>query len=346
MTFLSIGHNSSVVPAPARNWTQILLNYRRPSHARSIAELAATVGPLVGLWAAAAVASSLGFWWASLLIAIPAGGFMVRLFVIQHDCGHGSFFRHKWANDWVGRVLGVFTLTPYDWWRRTHAIHHSTSANLDKRGIGDVDTLTVREFFALSWWGRLKYRFYRNPVVMFGIAPAFLFFLQHRLPVGLMRSGWLPWVSTQATNAAILAIAGGLIWLVGVKAFFLVHLPIMLIAATLGVWLFYVQHQFEGTVWVENKEWDFHEAALNGSSFYDLPFILRWITANIGIHHVHHLCSNIPYYRLPGVLRDHPDLKRIGRLTLRGSLACPRLALWDEERQRLIPFSALRGRKA
>ncbi|MGB8044051.1 MAG: fatty acid desaturase, partial [Pseudolabrys sp.] len=262
---------------------------------------------------------------------------------IQHDCGHGAFFPKKWANDWVGRVIGVLTLTPYDFWRRTHAIHHATAGNLDRRGIGDVDTLTVREYFARSRWGRLKYRLYRHPLVMFGIGPAYLFLLQHRLPVGMMRGGWQPWISTQVTNAAIALIAAGLIWLIGIKAFFLVHLPITVLAGVFGVWLFYVQHQFEDTFWNESRGWDLHEAALHGSSHYDLPLPLRWFTANIGIHHVHHLHSRIPYYRLPRVLRDHPELREIGRLTLFQSFRCVRLVLWDEVQQRLVSFRDARA---
>ena len=189
-----------------------------------------------------------GYWWLSLLLAIPAAGFLVRLFMIQHDCGHGSFFRHRMANDWVGRVIGVLTLTPYDFWRRTHAIHHATSGHLERRGIGDVDTLTVREYLSRSFWGRLCYRAYRNPLVMFGLGPAYLFILQYRLPVGLLFSGWQPWLSTMATNVAIAAVVAVLIWFIGVWPFLLVHLPIILLAGSVGVWLFYVQHQFESDI--------------------------------------------------------------------------------------------------
>src|SRR5258707_398271 len=186
----AILQNSRTAASPsaapdARNWTQILAPYREPSHARSIFEIAITLLPLAALWALAWAAYYFGFWWMSLLLAAPAAGFLVRLFMIQHDCGHGAFFRHRLANDWVGRVLGVLTLTPYDFWRRTHAIHHASSGNLDQRGIGDIDTLTVREYLALSRCGRLRYRLYRHPIVMFGIGPAYLFLLQHRLPVGL-----------------------------------------------------------------------------------------------------------------------------------------------------------------
>jgi acyl-lipid omega-6 desaturase (Delta-12 desaturase) len=331
-----------LVAPEARNWTKILARYREPSHARSIFEIAVTLGPLMGLWALAWAAYYFGFWWLSLILAVPAAGFLVRLFMIQHDCGHGAFFRHRLANDWVGRVIGVVTLTPYDFWRRTHAIHHASSGHLDRRGIGDVQTLTVREYLARSSWGRLCYRTYRNPLVMFGLGPAYLFVLQQRLPIGLMRGGWQPWLSTMATNAAIAGMVAALIWCIGIRAFLLVHLPIILLAGSIGVWLFYVQHQFERTFWAQDGEWTLHDAALYGSSHYDLPAILRWFTANIGVHHVHHLCSRIPYYRLPRALRDYPELRDLGRLTFIESLRCVHLVLWDEGRRRLVSFREMR----
>ena len=322
---------------------QILARYREPNPTRSIVEIAITLLPLAALWALAWAALHFGYWWLSLLLAVPAAGFLVRAFMIQHDCGHGAFFRHRLANDWVGRVIGVLTLTPYDFWRRTHAVHHASSGNLDRRGLGDVDTLTVREYLALPRWRRLCYRLYRHPIVMFGIGPAYLFMLRQRLPVGLMRgAGWTPWVSTMATNFAIALVVAVLIWFIGIGAFLLVHLPIMLLAASIGVWLFYVQHQFEETFWAEERHWNLHEAALLGSSHYDLPGILRWFTANIGVHHVHHLCSRIPYYRLSRALREHPELRGMGRLTLLESFRCVRLTLWDEGRHRLVTFREAR----
>lgn len=326
----------------AREWTQVLASYREPSHTRSVLELAVTVGSFAGSWLL--MWAALGFsYWLSLLLAVPAAGFLVRLFMIQHDCGHGAFFRHRAANDWVGRAIGALTLTPYDVWRRSHAVHHASSGNLEARGIGDINTLTVREYLALSRWRRFGYRLYRNPIVMFGLGPAYLFLVQHRFPSGSMRAGLQPWLSAMATNGAIALIILAMIWLVGVKPFLLVHLPITLLAASIGVWLFYVQHQFEDTYWAEAPAWTLHEAALHGSSHYDLPGILRWFTANIGVHHVHHLSSRIPYYRLPSVLRDHPELTAVGRLTLLQSLACVRLVLWDEGRRRLISFRELRA---
>ena len=321
----------------ARAWAPILARYREPNCARSTVELVITAVPFVVLWVLMWAALGTGYW-VGLLLAVPAAGFLVRLFMIQHDCGHGSFFRRRRANDWVGRVIGVLTLTPYDFWRHSHALHHANSGNLDHRGFGDVDTLTVREFLALSRWRQLLYRLYRNPIVMFGVGPMYLFVLQHRLPVGLMRSSWHFWLSTMATNLAIAVLAATMIWLVGLGPFLLVQLPITLLAGSIGVWLFYVQHQFEDTFWAHDEGWNFHEAALHGSSHYDLPNVLRWFTANIGVHHVHHLCSRIPYYRLPRVLRDHPELAAVGRLTLFQSLQCVRMVLWDERRRRLISF--------
>jgi omega-6 fatty acid desaturase (delta-12 desaturase) len=320
-----------------RAWAPLLARYREPSVARSTVELVITAVPLVILWILMWAALDIGYW-VCLLLAVPAAGFLVRLFMIQHDCGHGSFFRRRRANDWVGRVIGVLTLTPYDFWRQSHALHHANSGNLDHRGFGDVDTLTVREFLALSPWRQLLYRLYRHPIVMFGIGPAYLFILRHRLPVGLMRSTWRFWLSTMATNLAIMVLATTMIWLVGIGPFLLVQLPITILAGSMGVWLFYVQHQFEDTFWAHDERWNFHEAALHGSSYYELPRVLRWFTANIGVHHVHHLCSRIPYYRLPRVLRDHPELADVGRLTLFQSLRCVRMVLWDERRRRLISF--------
>jgi len=320
-----------------RNWTKILATYREPSSLRSIFEIAITVLPFAALWVVIWALLDHAYW-LSLLLAVPAAGFLVRLFMIQHDCGHGSFFRHRLANDWIGRVIGVLTLTPYDLWRRSHAAHHASAGNLDGRGIGDIATLTLREYRSRSFWGRLGYRLYRHPAVMFTLGPAHLFLLQHRFPVGFMRSGWLPWISTMATNVALTAMVSLLMWLIGIKAFLIVHLPIMLLAASIGVWLFYVQHQFEKTSWDREPNWNFQDAALHGSSHYDLPAILRWFTANIGMHHVHHVCSRIPYYRLPRVLRDYPEPKDLNRLTLVDSFRCVRFTLWDEKRRLLISF--------
>lgn len=296
-----------------------------------------TAAAFAGFWFLVWATMRFGYW-VSLLLAVPAAGFLVRLFLIQHDCGHGAFFRRRAVNDWLGRVLGVVTLTPYDVWKRSHAIHHASSGNLDHRGTGDIDTLTVSEYKALSGWGKLRYRLYRNPLVMFVVGPGYLFILQHRLPVSMMSPDWRSWASVLGTNLGIAALIVALIWLVGAGPFLLVHLPIVLLASSIGVWLFYVQHQFEETFWEDNRGWNVHEAALLGSSHYDLPGFLPWLTAHIGVHHVHHLYSRIPYYRLPQVLRDFPELGNVRRITLMESFRCVRLRLWDESRRRLVSF--------
>jgi omega-6 fatty acid desaturase (delta-12 desaturase) len=311
--------------------------YGQPSSARSLIELAITAVPFVLLWVLMWAALASGFW-LGLLLAIPAGGFLLRLFLIQHDCGHASFFKRRASNDWLGRILGIVTLTPYDYWRRSHARHHASTGNLDQRGVGDVDTITVAEFRSRGRMQQLWYRVYRHPLVLFGLGPAYLFLLRHRVPLGMMRSGWAPWISVLGTNIAILMLWSALIWLVGLKLFLLVHLPITLAAASLGVWFFYVQHQFEDTIWDRSEDWTFHHAALHGSSYYELPGILRWFSANIGVHHVHHLASRVPFYRLPEVMRDLPQLAELSRLTVRESFKTVRLVLWDEEKRRLVSF--------
>jgi omega-6 fatty acid desaturase (delta-12 desaturase) len=336
------GIGATTAPREARDWMKIIARYRDPNPTRSLFEVGITFVPFVLLWLV--IWLSIHFdQWIGLILVVPAAAFLVRLFMIQHDCSHGSFFRNRGFNDWLGRAISVLTLTPYDHWRHTHAVHHATSGNLAQRGVGDIDTLTVREYLALSPWRRFCYRLYRHPVVMFGIGPLYLFIVQHRFPVGMMRRGWQPWLSTMATNFAIAVVVATVIWFVGLKAFLLIQVPIIALAASAGVWLFYVQHQFEETFWADGGTWNVHEAALRGSSHYDLPFILRWFTANIGVHHVHHLCSRIPFYRLRQVLRSHPELTSMGRLTLLQSFDCVRLVLWDEARKKLVSFGELRG---
>jgi omega-6 fatty acid desaturase (delta-12 desaturase) len=327
---------------PPGAWSKKLAPYREPKTGRSIFEIVVTAGPLAAIWAVAWLLHGQGLWWAALLLTLPAAAFLVRLFMIQHDCGHGSFFGERKANDWVGRIIGVLTLTPYDYWRQTHAIHHATSGNLDRRGLGAIETLTVAEYRALPPMRQLGYRLYRHPLVMFGLGPAFVFFLMQRLPVGMMRSGWRPWASVLGNSAAIFLGLGALIWLFGPAPVLVVNIITMLLAATIGVWLFYIQHQFEGAVWTRNGAWKRDHAALAGSSHYDLPPVLRWFTANIGIHHVHHLSSRIPFYQLPKVLRDHPELEPMSRVGLVESFRCARLALWDETAGRLVSFREAR----
>jgi len=337
MSSASASHAASEIA-----WLKRLMPYRRSNGWRGMFELGVTIVPFASLWVLSWVLVANGQYW-GLLFTIPAAGFLLRLFMIQHDCGHGSFFGHRRLDDWVGRVIGILTLTPYDCWRRTHAIHHASSGNLDARGIGDVKTLTVAEYRALGPWARLGYWLYRHPAVMFGIGPLYLFVIQQRLPVGVMRGGAMPWVSTMSTNVAITAVVVALIWIIGIVPFLLIQLPIVVMAGTAGVWLFYVQHQFEDTHWSVKPEWEFENAALHGSSFYDLPKPLHWLTANIGIHHVHHISSRVPYYRLQQALRDFPELKAIGRISILESFKGVRLVLWDEAQKRLISFREARA---
>ena len=325
----------------AKELVRELSCYREPRRSRSSLELAVTLVPYLALSATMFVLVDAGYW-LGLLLAIPAAGFLLRLFLIQHDCGHGSFWPTRFANDWTGRLLGVLTFTPYECWRRSHALHHAGTGNLDARGFGDVDTVTVAEFREWSKWRRFLYRVYRHPAVLLGFGPTYLFLLRNRLPVGLMGAGARYWVSAGATNATIAIVAAAICLKVGLGTFLVVQLPVTLIAATVGVWLFYVQHQFEHTHWESDGRWSFHEAALHGSSHLELPAVLRWFTANIGVHHVHHLVSRVPFYRLSEVLRDHPQLAQANRLTIADSWRTFGLALWDAEERRMVSFAALR----
>jgi omega-6 fatty acid desaturase (delta-12 desaturase) len=327
--------------AAARDWVGILAKYREPSSLRSSFELGISLVPFVGLWVLACYVASYSYIGAFLISALN-GCFLLRLFCIQHDCGHGSFFGNRTVSDWVGRGLGILTLTPYDVWRRTHSVHHSHAGDLDNRGMGDVMTLTTEEYHQRTAFGRWLYRLYRHPLVLFGLGPSYIFILQNRLPVGLMNQGKQYWISAMGTNAAIVAILSVIVYFGGWQALFLVALPSTLIAASIGMWLFYVQHQFEETHWDQHDDWQLHEAALHGSSHYDLPPILRWFSANIGIHHVHHHYARIPFYRLPEVLRDHEELHDVGRMTLRESLKCMKFDLWDATNRKLISFKAAR----
>ena len=292
------------------------------------------------MWKALQAGSLTGYL-AYVVQLLLAAGMIIRLFILQHDCGHGSLFSSKKTNDRVGRVLGVFTYTPYSYWRYLHAAHHSTNGDLDRRGLGDIDTYTVSEYNELSTLKKLQYRIYRNPFVMFVIGPFYMFILRHRLPICLMHDR-TAWISAMTTNVAILVVALALISVVGLKTFLLIQIPVVTLGAAIGVWLFYVQHQYESTYWDKKPEWNHENAALQGSSYYDLPQPFMWITGNIGIHHVHHLSSRIPFYKLPKVLKTHPELKEIGRLKFVESLKCIHLALWDDAARQLISFKDAR----
>lgn len=328
-------------PILARDWVKILAAYREPNQLRSGFELAISLVPFVALWALAWWSLGVSYW-LTLAISVVNALFLLRLFTIQHDCGHGSFFKNRQLSDWIGRMIGVLTLTPYDVWRRTHSVHHSTSGNLGKRGMGDIHTMTVAEYQGHSPFDRLMYRLYRHPISLFVFGPGYLFFLQNRIPYGLTNNARY-WLSAMGTNIAIIAALVVIWWFGGLMPVLLIFLPSTLVAATAGMWLFYVQHQFENTRWVPDEEWQLHDAALRGSSYYVLPSVLQWFSANIGIHHVHHLYSRIPFYRLTEVLRDHAELAKSNRMTIRESLGNARLHLWDEKTKRLLSFAQVRS---
>jgi omega-6 fatty acid desaturase (delta-12 desaturase) len=325
---------------PPRSWQEIVAPYARANHRRAIGQLLNTALPFL-LLMAALIYGGRSHPLLTFPLALPALFLLVRLFAIQHDCGHGSFFASRRANDFLGRAIGLVTLTPYGFWRDTHAVHHATSGNLDRRGTGDITMLTVREYLALSRWRRLLYQAYRHPLVLFGLGPVYFFVICNRIPTGSPFRHWKVWSSILGTNLALAAIVMLMVLTVGGRAFMLAYLPVILLAAATGIWLFYIQHQFEHAYWAPAADWNFHKAALQGSSFYDLPAALHWLTGYIGFHHIHHVCSKIPNYRLRECFNRNPEFRDVRRLTLRASLKCLRLSLWDEEQQLLVPFRQL-----
>jgi omega-6 fatty acid desaturase (delta-12 desaturase) len=333
-----------VVPEPddsSAPWSATVARYKRPHLAKSCWQIANSLLPLAGLWYLMYLSLSWSYA-LTLLLAVPAAGLLVRVFIIQHDCGHHSFFRSRLANDVLGSICGVLTLTPYHYWRRTHARHHVSSGNLNHRGHGDVGLLTVDEYLGRSRWGRLRYRLYRHPLVMFLLGAPYLFFIQFRLTRGLPRAWRRERQSVHGTNLALLAVLGLAWWTVGVPAFLMIQVPIWALGAAAGCWLFYIQHQYEQAYWQPHRTWDFTRSALEGSSYYRLPRVLQWFTGNIGFHHIHHLNSRIPNYHLPACYAAEPSLREAVTLGLRDSLRCTGLKLWDERLQRMVSFAEAR----
>lgn len=318
-----------------RSWRLTVAPFEKPSHKRSLGQLANSVLPYLALLVAMHFALGISYW-LTLALAIPAAGFLTRIFIIFHDCGHGSFFRSRRANRIVGFLTGVLVFTPADSWHRRHAIHHASSGDLDRRGVGDVWTLTVKEYQALPRWRRLAYRLYRHPVVLLGIGPSYTFFIEHRL-WSRQESLSARW-STMQTNLALAAIALACGLTIGWRAYFLIQVPVMLLAGTFGVWLFYVQHQFEGAFWSRHDKWTWVGQALEGSSFYQLPPVLQWFSGNIGFHHVHHLSSRIPNYNLAACHRSQALFRDVKPITWRSSLHSLSFRLWDEEQHKLVGF--------
>ena len=333
------------VAGGAPGWRELVAPYAKANGRRGVLELLCTALPFLAL-VAGVFFGLVHKIWPALVLVLPASAFLVRLFIIQHDCGHGSYFNTRWANDLLGRIIGVFTFTPYAFWRRDHAMHHATSSNLSRRGVGDITTLTVREYLARSAPRRLLYRLYRHPLTLFVVGPLYQFLLLHRIPRGSPyrnREGWLSVVGTNAALATILAVT---VLLLGWRTVVVGYLPIATLAGSIGIWLFYVQHQFESTYWCHEPEWNFESAAFEGCSFYDLPGVLRWLTGHIGFHHIHHLAIKVPSYRLRAAYEAIPAFRQARRLGLRDSFWCWRLALWDEQRGKLVPFRDLRPRPA
>ncbi|MEJ2545618.1 MAG: fatty acid desaturase [Calditrichaceae bacterium] len=323
----------------SNQYRKLFKDYQQPDLKRSIWQIVNSFLPFMVLLVAMYFSLNISYW-LTLILAIPAAGFMVRIFIISHDCGHGSFFKSKKARDIIGFITGVITFVPYKHWRHSHAIHHATSSNLDRRGLGDVWTLTVNEYLALSFWRRLEYRLYRNPFIMFTVGPLYQFLIAQRFPEKGAKKKERN--SVYLTNLAIAGIIILSSLTIGIKAYIIIQLSVMFFAALGGVWLFYVQHQFEDVYWERNESWDFQAAALQGSSYYQLPAILHWFSGNIGFHHIHHLNSRIPNYYLKNchrILTQHIEIEPITMLKSFKSLKC---RLWDEKNDKLVGFGYLK----
>ena len=280
-------------------------------------------------------------YWLTVPLALLAGGFLVRIFIIFHDCGHGSFFKSRLANDILGSIIGLLCFTPYYQWRWEHAIHHASAGDLDRRGTGDVWTLTVQEYLAASRWKRFAYRLARNPFILFLVAPFILFLVIQRFPA--RKAGWRERLSVYGTNLALLSLVAGMSWALGMGTYVLLQLAVVAMASSAGVWLFYVQHQFEDVYWERGQHWDYTKAALQGSSYYKLPKILQWFSGNIGFHHIHHLSPRIPNYNLEECHKAEPLFRRVRPVTLRSSLKSFGFRLWDERCRKMVGYRALRN---
>jgi omega-6 fatty acid desaturase (delta-12 desaturase) len=321
------------------HWRQALAPYTQPDLGRSLMDLATSVVPYVGLSVLMYFSLQVSYL-LTLALAIPTAGFLLRTYIVFHDCTHGSLFASKRTNAWVGRTLGLLVFSPFASWRHNHAIHHATAGDLERRGVGDVPTLTVAEYQSRDWRGRLGYRLFRNPVIMFGFGWLLAMVILPRLTSRSAR----PRIqrSVIGTNVALVLLIVGLCWLIGWQAYLLVQVPTAMIAGSIGVWLFYVQHQFEDTYWQSSESWSYADAALQGSSYLKLPKLLQFFTANIGLHHVHHLTARIPNYNLQRAHDATPICQAVPTLSLWDGLRTVRLKLWDERQGRLVTFAGAR----
>ena len=336
---MSVNTTAAVAPAAAEtDWKRAVARYRQPHLGRSIWQIINTVVPYVGMWFLMFFSLQVSYW-LTLVLAIPAAGFLMRSFIISHDCGHGAFFRSRKANDIVGTITALFAFVPYEQWRHEHAVHHASGGDLDHRGIGDIWTMTVEEYMHASRYQRIRYRLHRSPWVLFTVGAFIQFMILQRFPRRPMsrrekNSIWL-------TNLLIAAASTGLCLLIGWKAFLLIQIPVMVLASSVGVWLFYVQHQFEGVHWSRHDTWKFATGAVEGSSYYKLPPVLQWISGNIGFHHIHHLSPRIPNYYLEKCYKENPIFQEVSTITLRASLKSATFRLWDEELQKLVGYAGV-----
>ena len=321
-------------------WKASVAEHEIPHRGRATWQLLNTVGTYVALWTLIGWSLSIA-WWLSIPFVILAGGILVRIFIIFHDCGHGSFYQSRIANQIWGFITGILTFSPFYQWKWQHDIHHATSGNLDRRGTGDIWTMTVQEYLEASRWKRFAYRLARNPFVLFVIGPLFVFLVQQRFssPSAKLRARISVWI----TNSAVILLAWGLIFVFGWLPWLIVQVSIIAVAGSIGIWLFYVQHQFEEAYWERNEDWDYTSAALKGSSFYKLPRLLQWFTGNIGFHHIHHLSHRVPNYNLERCHRSNPMFSQVKVISIRESLKSLRYRLWDEASARLVSFRSLKA---
>lgn len=336
---MNLNTSTAAAQATGPAWQAAVAKYQNPDMRSSLGQIATSIIPYIALWFLMVLSLAYSYW-ITLALAVLASGFLVRVFIIFHDCGHGSFFKSQKLNHIIGSICGVLVFTPYFEWRRAHAVHHATSGDLDRRGTGDVLTLTMNEYWHMPWWKRLGYRLYRNPFVMFVLGPLFVFLVVHRFPS--RNSKRQERNSVYWTNLAILAYIVPLVMLIGFERYILIQLPIALMTGAAGVWLFYVQHQFEGTYWEKHAQWDYVTAALKGSSYYKLPKILQWFTGNIGLHHIHHLSPRIPNYNLQACHDANPLFQQVPTITIGPSFKAVFFKVWDEEQRRLVGFGRLK----
>jgi len=318
-------------------WRPVVAKYAQPDLWRSIWQIVNTLVPYVVLFYLAMRSLEISFWLTLPLCSLTAG-FMVRTFIIFHDCGHGSFFKSKTANTWLGRITGLLTYTPYYRWRHDHAIHHATAGDLDRRGTGDVYTMTVKEYLAAPWWKKFGYRVMRQPIFMFFFGSLIVFVITQRIPTG---KGKRENASVWWTNLALAGLITGMCLLFGWRAYVIVQLLVLFFGASAGIWLFYVQHNFEDVYWETHSQWDYLKASLQGSSFYKLPAVLNWFTGNIGYHHIHHLGAKIPNYNLPKAYKENP-IFHVKPVTLLSSLKSLTLRLYDEKTRKLVGWGVLK----